>query len=168
MVQKNRTNRPVRSRHKVVEFDFGEPPKVEVAKSKTKRITKSYIPGVKWIPARKAWRVKFKRDGNDIRLGEFSSKQSAESLAREFVLQSPSMTKGRNKSQYHPTSKYKGVYWDYGRWKWRVSIRTSKDKIRHVKYFDDEKDAARGWDIAAVKTFGDGVLTNKQMFSGLG
>ncbi len=52
------------------------------------------------------------------------------------------------------TSRYKGVYWERKRLKWRAHI--YKDSCRiHLGYFDNEEDAACAYDQAARELFGD-------------
>jgi hypothetical protein len=53
------------------------------------------------------------------------------------------------------TSKYKGVYWDKFRNKWNSRI-SHNHKTIHVGRFDSEKEAAKQYDLAAVKLYGIG------------
>jgi hypothetical protein len=57
------------------------------------------------------------------------------------------------------TSKYKGVCWEKRRNKWRVSINISRKQI-HVGAFNDEITAAKKYDIAAKKFFGEFAVLN--------
>lgn len=57
------------------------------------------------------------------------------------------------------TSKYKGVSWKtaYGQW---VSTIELGGKKKHLGYFDDEADAARAYNAAAVERFGEFACLN--------
>lgn len=60
------------------------------------------------------------------------------------------------------TSKYKGVFWNYANSKWLSAIRTNKERI-YLGSFDSEIDAARAYDIAALKYHGDFSVTNEML-----
>lgn len=55
---------------------------------------------------------------------------------------------GKRKGNY--TSKYKGVNWNKVKNKWDSRIATDHGRV-HVGYFDNEIDAAKAWNNAAVK-----------------
>jgi hypothetical protein len=57
------------------------------------------------------------------------------------------------------TSRYKGVCWDKERNKWLAKISINKKDIK-IGRFDKEKDAARAYDEAALKYFGEFACTN--------
>jgi len=57
------------------------------------------------------------------------------------------------------TSKYKGVSWYKPRSLWVVKIQANKIP-RHVGYFQDEREAAKAYNTAAVKLFGDRACLN--------
>lgn len=60
------------------------------------------------------------------------------------------------------TSKYKGVCWHRHRHKWMSYIRLN-GKQTFLGYFNLEADAARTYDVAALKYFGEFALTNKML-----
>ena len=63
------------------------------------------------------------------------------------------------KSKDNTTSKYLGVYYDKERCKWRASI-TSNYKEKMLGRFDNEKDAAIAYNVAALKIHGEYARIN--------
>ena len=57
------------------------------------------------------------------------------------------------------TSGYIGVSWYKRDKKWQVKIRVN-GKLKHLRYFDDVKDAARVYDKAALKYHGEFAVLN--------
>lgn len=57
------------------------------------------------------------------------------------------------------TSQFKGIYWEKTNGKWRAQIK-SPGQRKHLGYFWDEHDAARAYDMAAKKHFGDFAYLN--------
>jgi len=57
------------------------------------------------------------------------------------------------------SSQYKGVDWDKSHCKWRARI-MADGKRHHLGYFDDEIDAARAYNKAAKKGFGEFAKLN--------
>jgi hypothetical protein len=57
-------------------------------------------------------------------------------------------------------SGYKGVSWDRRQKKWVARIQSNKKNL-HLGYFDDIKEAARAYNEAALKYFGDFAVLNK-------
>jgi len=58
-----------------------------------------------------------------------------------------------------PSSKYKGVCWDKQRKKWQAHIKVNRKKI-HLGRFDAEIEAAKVYDSAAIKYFGEFAKLN--------
>lgn len=63
------------------------------------------------------------------------------------------------RKQKRASSKYKGVYWQAGRKKWRAQIQANGRKIC-LGVFDSEEEAARTYDRAALKLFGEFARLN--------
>jgi len=57
------------------------------------------------------------------------------------------------------TSKYKGVCWSKVAKKWHGQLRVNKVRI-HLGYFINEEDAARAYNVAATKYFGEFACLN--------
>jgi hypothetical protein len=65
----------------------------------------------------------------------------------------------RSKKSKSGTSKFKGIYWNKMRGKWKVAI--MKDNHSYFRgYFDSEITAARAYNIAAKELFGDRARIN--------
>lgn len=63
------------------------------------------------------------------------------------------------KSQSGCISKYKGVTWDktHGKWQVRICI---NGRRKHIGLFTDEVEAAKAYDTAAIKQFGEFAKLN--------
>ncbi|MGA2915871.1 MAG: AP2 domain-containing protein [Sedimentisphaerales bacterium] len=67
------------------------------------------------------------------------------------------------KGFYKGASKYRGVSFDKKTNKWRATIYFENKKI-HLGMFDNEKDAARAYDVAATEYHGEFALRNCDIF----
>lgn len=59
-----------------------------------------------------------------------------------------------SKSKTNSSSKYKGVSWDFEKQKWKASICLNSTSS-HLGYFDSEIEAARIYNHAAIRLFGE-------------
>ena len=57
------------------------------------------------------------------------------------------------------SSKYKGVYWNTGCNKWLAKIGVNRRRI-HLGVFENEKDAAKAYNKAAIEYFGEFAKLN--------
>lgn len=65
----------------------------------------------------------------------------------------------QNQRGHGGSSKYKGVSWSKARKKWHARIETN-GKTSHLGYFANEDDAAKSYDVAALRLFGEFALLN--------
>lgn len=70
----------------------------------------------------------------------------------------PSQNNG-NWYKYAGSSVYKGVYWYKQTHKWRANINKDRRHL-HLGYFDDEREAARAYDKAALELYGEYARLN--------
>jgi hypothetical protein len=72
---------------------------------------------------------------------------------------SPSQNHGNQRKLSGASSQYKGVSWIKARKKWVVQIKKDR-KLFNLGFFDDEKQAARTYDAAALEFFGEFAYLN--------
>ena len=73
----------------------------------------------------------------------------------------PSQNHGnRRKPRGACSSRFKGVYWHKASKKWSARIK-HQAKQHSLGYFDDERDAARAYNVAALEHFGEFALLNE-------
>lgn len=60
------------------------------------------------------------------------------------------------------SSGFKGVSWDANAGKWRASIQVNR-RMRNIGRFDDLEDAAKSYDVAARRVFGEFARLNFPM-----
>ena len=75
-------------------------------------------------------------------------------------------TRSQNKMNQHSirlhSSRFKGVHFKKSSNIWGASIR-ARGKLKHLGYTEDESDAAKLYDVAANKLFGEFARTNKML-----
>ena len=70
---------------------------------------------------------------------------------------------GRSAKTTRPTTSiFKGVHFCTDHKKWRAQV-ASRGKVHNCGSFNSEKAAARAYDLAAIKIFGESSLTNDMM-----
>ena len=81
---------------------------------------------------------------------------------RRFNLRtcSPGQNRANQRLRKNNTSGYKGVSWDKSRGKWQVGIKPFGEKRRALGRYSDKETAARAYDEAARRLFGEFALTN--------
>lgn len=60
------------------------------------------------------------------------------------------------------TSGFKGVTWNKASQRWRATIKVNRRKL-HLGYFEDSKEAAKAYDIAAIQHHGMFAKTNEML-----
>jgi len=121
--------------------------------------------GVTWNKSKKKWIAKIKIHGKSIHLGYFEDEIeaaqrydiNAEALGRplnfpEASFENLDETNRRTPTDEDtglPTSKYTGVCWYRRKNRWMSRIRIQGKSI-FLGYFEDEEDAARRYDMAAI------------------
>ena len=160
MVQKNRKDRPVRTRDSVVEFkDFDVPNTYSCIPEEEH---KSSVAGVS--RSKQRWTVWLSINGKRTYCGIFINKIDAERTALKIRELNPvrfRRPKGyiNRNVQTGGTSKYRGVCWKSARSKWSAAIHP-QGKSKHLGYFIDDKDAARAYDTKAREVFGEFASLN--------
>jgi len=178
MVSKNSATRPVRSRNTVVEFDFQEMPKTKTSRRFSEQT------GVYWNQRDQRWIVNIRRDYKGYHLGSFVFEDDAIRVAKKFIKENPCNHKRslkRSLEKQRPSrggsSKYKGVCrgrvstrrnytgWYNEKWgrDWIAQICVNYKKTK-LGYFAKEIDAAKAYDEAAIKAWGDNAYTNQMHF----
>ena len=72
------------------------------------------------------------------------------------------MENQRNQKARAGTSRFKGVHWAKDRCRWRAQIRFEK-RLKALGYYFNEEDAARAYDEAALRHFGEFAATNESL-----
>lgn len=72
-----------------------------------------------------------------------------------------------NRLSFGGTSKYKGIYWEKRRGKWRAEIKTGESR-KYLGSFLSEIDAAKEYDKAAIELYGEFAYLNFPKTDGTG
>lgn len=88
------------------------------------------------------------RDGNGLNNQRLNLRPATDA-------QNSRNTKKRNGT----TSRFKGVYWDKQHRKWRTQIAVLPKRF-HIGLFHSEEEAAKAYDSAAMRLFGEFAKTN--------
>lgn len=75
-------------------------------------------------------------------------------------ISTPSQNGANRRKNKGAASRYKGVYFKRKLNKWEVSLQVNKDR-KYIGVFEKEEDAARAYNEAAIKHFGDFALLNE-------
>lgn len=70
-----------------------------------------------------------------------------------------SQNQGNQRKSPGFSSRFKGVSWKSNKRKWRAQIKVAR-AIKHLGYFNDEISAAKAYDGAAIRAFGEFALLN--------
>jgi len=70
-------------------------------------------------------------------------------------------SRNKRKTRSNTHSKFKGVTQQKGRWRSVIWLNDGSKKNLHLGYFDNEVDAARAYNEAAIKYFGEFACLNK-------
>lgn len=69
----------------------------------------------------------------------------------------------RNRRKITGSSQYKGVCWNRNCKKWQAQIKIASGKSMYLGIFENELDAARAYDSAALEHFGEFAATNAEI-----
>ena len=92
--------------------------------------------------------------------------EKANALVSPIIFRTPQQTKWHKAPQKNCASIYKGVCRRKDIDKWRAQIGHDHKRMT-IGCFDNEKDAARAYDEAAKKLWGEHALTNQEYFGDL-
>jgi len=67
---------------------------------------------------------------------------------------------GNSEKQQGVSSRFKGVCWVKSKGRWTAYIKTKK-RLEKLGYFDDETQAAKAYNMAAIEVFGEFARLNK-------
>jgi len=82
---------------------------------------------------------------------------NTEANLRLATRQQQQQNRGKGRGKY--SSRYKGVYWEIQKSRWRAAIYINYER-KHLGYFVSEEDAARAYDRAALECFGEFARLN--------
>lgn len=98
-------------------------------------------------------------DSRDTRLCDHKNGNGLDNRRANLRIATTSQNLANRGKTRRNTSGYKGVMWFKRKRKWYARIRVSGKSV-HLGYFDDPIDAAKAYDDAALKHFGEFAKTN--------
>lgn len=95
----------------------------------------------------------FNLESSDNRIVAFKNKNNLDHRKENLIICTKKENAHMRRGDMNSSSKYKGVYWETRRSKWRILIQVAGKKI-HLGYSDSEDEAAKIYNRASLEYFG--------------